>query len=144
LFRQGGVPALQDKFTPRNFAIVAAVEKAARAEGLSMAQVAIQWVARQPGVGSVILGARTLEQFDDNLAALDKVLSDETLLELDAVSALPPQFPYSFFDASHQIGMNGGVGVGDKPAGYARRIWIDAGPPPNFAPGPVPAEAQAA
>jgi aryl-alcohol dehydrogenase-like predicted oxidoreductase len=134
LFRQGGLPALQDKFTPRNFAIVAAVEKAAQAEGLGMAQVAIQWAARQPGIGSVILGARTLEQFDDNLAALDKPLSDDSLHELDAVSALPPQFPYSFFDASHQIGMNGGVGVGDKPAGYARRVWVDAAPPPDFAP----------
>lgn len=40
--------------------------------------------------------------------------------------------------------MNGGVGVGDKPAGYARRVWIDAGPLPNFAPGSVPTEAQAA
>ncbi|HKZ10075.1 MAG TPA: aldo/keto reductase [Rhodanobacteraceae bacterium] len=144
LFRQGGVPALQDKFTPRNFAIVAAVEKAARAEGLSMAQVAIQWAARQPGIGSVILGARTLEQFDDNLAALDKPLSDETLRALDSVSALPPQFPYSFFDASHQIGMNGGVGVGDKPAGYARRVWIDAAPPPNFAPDAATPESQVA
>jgi hypothetical protein len=99
-----------------------------------MAQVAIQWAARQPGIGSVILGARTLEQFDDNLAALDKPLSDDSLHELDAVSALPPQFPYSFFDASHQIGMNGGVGVGDKPEGYARRVWVDAAPPPDFAP----------
>lgn len=144
LFRQGGLPALQDKFTPRNFAIVAAVEKAAQVEGISMAQVAIQWAARQPGIGSVILGARTLEQFDDNLAALDKPLSNETLRALDAVSALPPQFPYSFFDASHQVGINGGVGVGDKPEGYARAVWVDEAPLPNFAPDPVSTEAQAA
>src|SRR5690242_14050642 len=43
LFKQGGLPALGGKFTPRNFGIVAAVEKAAKAEGTSMAQVAIQW-----------------------------------------------------------------------------------------------------
>jgi hypothetical protein len=60
------------------------------------------------------------------------------------VSALPPQFPYSFFDASHQIGMNGGVGVGDKPEGYARRVWIDAAPAPNFAPGAAASESRAA
>jgi aryl-alcohol dehydrogenase-like predicted oxidoreductase len=144
LFRQGGLPALQDKFTPRNFAIVAEVEKAAQAEGISMAQVSIQWAARQPAIGSVILGARTLQQFDDNLAALDKPLSNETLRALDAVSALPPQFPYSFFDASHQVGMNGGVGVGDKPAGSTRRVWVDAAPPPDYAPGSVSTEAQAA
>ena len=144
LFKQGGLPTLRDKFTPRNFAIVAEVEKAAKSTGMSMAQVAIQWAARQPAIGSVILGARTLEQFDDNLAALDKPLSDETLHALDVVSALPPQFPYSFFDPSHQVGMNGGVGVGDKPDGYARRVWVDAAPPPNFAPDPVSTEAHAA
>lgn len=144
LFKQGGLPALRDKFTPRNFAIVAEVEKVAKAEGISMAQVAIQWAARQPAIGSVILGARTLEQFEDNLAALDKPMSDENMRALDAVSALPQQFPYSFFDASQQVGMNGGVGVGDKPAGYARPVWVAAAPPPNFAPDPVSTEAQTA
>jgi aryl-alcohol dehydrogenase-like predicted oxidoreductase len=144
LFKEGGLPALKDKFTPRNFAIVAEVEKAAKFAGMSMAQVAIQWAARQPAIGSVILGARTLEQFEDNLAALDKPLSDENMRALDAVSALPQQFPYSFFDPSHQVGMNGGVGVGDKPAGYARPVWVDAAPPPNFAPDPVSTKAQAA
>ncbi|HEY9112126.1 MAG TPA: aldo/keto reductase [Rhodanobacteraceae bacterium] len=144
LFKQGSLPALKDKFTPRNFAIVAEVEKAAKSTGMSMAQIAIQWAARQPAIDSVILGARTLEQFEDNLAALDKPLSDETLHALDAVSALSPQFPYSFFDPSHQAGMNGGVGVGDKPAGYTHPVWVDAAPPPNFAPDPVSTEAQAA
>lgn len=135
LFKQGGLRALQDKFTPRNFAIVSEVEQAAQQTGLSMAQVAIQWAARQPAIASVILGARTLAQFDDNLAALDKPLPDEALRKLDAVSALPQQFPYSFFDAGHQAGMYGGAGVGDKPSGYARPVWIDAAPRPDYAPG---------
>src|SRR6185437_8445698 len=135
LFKQGGLPALQDKFTQRNFAIVAEVEKAAQQTGLGMAQVAIQWVARQPAIGSVILGARTLEQFEDNLASLDKPLPDATLRKLEEASALPQQFPYSFFDAVHQAGMYGGVAVGDKPAGYSRSVWIDAAPRPDYAPG---------
>ncbi|MGH8183652.1 MAG: aldo/keto reductase [Rhodanobacteraceae bacterium] len=140
LFKQGAIPALQDKFTPRNFAIVAEVENLSKAHGLSMAQVAIQWAARQPSIGSVILGARTLEQFDDNLAALDKPLPDEALRKLDEVSALPQQFPYSFFDAVHQAGMHGGVGVGDKPSGYSKPVWIDAAPRPDYAPGTQPAQ----
>lgn len=134
LFKNGALPALEDKFTPRNFAIVSEVEKAAKANGLSMAQVAIQWLARQPAIGSVILGARTLEQLDDNLAALDKPLPEETLRTLDAVSALPPQFPYSFFEPSHQVGIHGGVGVGDKPAGYTRPVWNEPAPQPVYAP----------
>ena len=105
------------------------------------AQVAVQWAARQPAIGAVILGARTLEQFEDNLAALDKPLSDAAMQALDAASALPQQFPYSFFDPSHQAGMNGGVGVGDKPAGYERPVWTDAAPLPGYAPATRPASA---
>ena len=37
--------------------------------GVSMAQVALAWLVDRPAVTSVILGARTLDQLDDNLAA---------------------------------------------------------------------------
>jgi aryl-alcohol dehydrogenase-like predicted oxidoreductase len=133
-FKDGAIPALQDKFTPRNFAIVAEVEKAAQATGLSMSQVAIQWAARQPAIGSVIFGVRTLEQFDDNLGAFDKPLPEETMQTLDTVSALPQQFPYSFFESTHQVGIHGGVGVGDKPTGYTRPVWNEPAPQPVYAP----------
>jgi aryl-alcohol dehydrogenase-like predicted oxidoreductase len=122
-----GLVSLLDKFTPRNWAIVEAVERVAHEHGLSMAQTAIQWAARQPAIGSVILGARTLEQFDDNLAALDKPLPDAALRQLDEVSALPQQFPYSFFDQAQQERIHGGVAVGDKPAGYAPPVFVEAG-----------------
>lgn len=128
-----GLPALMDKFTPRNWATVAEVEQVARESGLSMAQVAVQWAARRPGLGSVILGARTLAQFEDNLAALDRPLDDAFLRRLDTVSALPSQFPYSFFEATQQVGIHGGVGVGDKPQGYAPPVWIDPAPAPAYA-----------
>ena len=134
LFKGDAIPALEDKFTPRNFAIVAEVERIAKATGLSMPQVAIQWTARQPAIGSVILGARTLEQFEDNLGAFDKPLPDDILCRLDEVSALPQQFPYSFFESTHQVGIHGGVGVGDKPAGYARSVWNEPAPQPVYAP----------
>ena len=134
LFKDGAIPALEDKFTPRNFAIVAEVERIAKATGLSMPQVAIQWTARQPAIGSVILGARTLEQFEDNLGAFDKPLPDEILGRLDDLSALPQQVPYSFFEPTHQVGIHGGVGVGDKPAGYARPVWNEPAPQPVYAP----------
>lgn len=128
-----GLPALMDKFTPRNWATVGEVEQVARESGLSMAQVAVQWAARRPGLGSVILGARTLAQFEDNLAALDRPLDDALLRRLDTVSALPSQFPYSFFEATQQVGIHGGVGVGDKPQGYAPPVWIDPAPAPAYA-----------
>jgi aryl-alcohol dehydrogenase-like predicted oxidoreductase len=49
--------------------VIAAVQAIAEQRGVSMAQVALAWVADRPGVASTILGARTLEQLDDNLGA---------------------------------------------------------------------------
>jgi aryl-alcohol dehydrogenase-like predicted oxidoreductase len=124
--KSSGLPALQDKFSPRNWQIVGALEGIARDNGLSMAQAAIQWAARQPAIGAVILGARTLEQFDDNLAALDRSLPDAALRALDEASALPMQFPYSFFAQHQQSNIHGGVAVGDKPDGYRPPVRIAA------------------
>jgi aryl-alcohol dehydrogenase-like predicted oxidoreductase len=52
---------------------------------LSVAQVALAWVAQQPGVTSPIIGPRTMEQLDDNLGASDVSLSPEELAKIDEV-----------------------------------------------------------
>lgn len=49
-----------DRLTERNWAIVAELEAVAKEAGRTVAQVAVQWVARQAGVRSVILGATRL------------------------------------------------------------------------------------
>ena len=49
-----------------------------------------------PGVASTIIGARTLEQLDDNLAALDVQLAPEQLAKLDALSKPKLNFPADF------------------------------------------------
>jgi aryl-alcohol dehydrogenase (NADP+) len=60
-----------------------------------MSQVAIAWVQARPAVRSVILGARTLAQLDDNLAACDLDLSeDETRLLDEASDSGAPDYPY--------------------------------------------------
>jgi aryl-alcohol dehydrogenase-like predicted oxidoreductase len=51
-----------------------------------MAQVALAWLLARPAVTSVILGARTLEQLDDNLSAVDVQLSAEDIEQLDLAS----------------------------------------------------------
>ena len=71
----------------RTWRVLDAVQAIATARGRSMAQVALAWVAQQPAVTSVILGARTREQLADNLAAASLVLSQEELAALNLASA---------------------------------------------------------
>jgi len=63
------------------------------ARGVSVARVALAWLLAKPHVMSVIIGAKTVQQLDDNLAAADLQLSDEDIARLDQVSALPAEYP---------------------------------------------------
>ena len=71
----------------RNFAIADEVGRAARELGTTPAAVAIAWVADRPGVTSVILGPRSVEQLERNLAGIALDLPHEIAERLDAVSA---------------------------------------------------------
>ena len=72
--------------TERTWDVVDAVRAIATAGNNTMAQVALAWLLARPAVTSVILGARTLEQLDDNLAAVDVQLSAEDIERLDLAS----------------------------------------------------------
>ncbi|GLQ55227.1 aldo/keto reductase [Devosia nitrariae] len=79
----------------RTWAVIDAVREIATARSASMAQVALAWVASQPAVTSVILGARTREQLADNMATDALKLTPEELTRLSDVSK--PQvddYPY--------------------------------------------------
>ena len=86
--------------TERTFAIIDALASVANELGRSPAQVAINWLAIQPGVTSPILGARTLDQLVQNLAAFDFSIPAELRQKLDEVSAVPLVQPYSLFKPS--------------------------------------------
>ena len=60
------------------------------------ARVALAWLARKPGVTSIILGARSTQQLDDNLSAADLVLSAAQLQRLDELSKPSLNFPADF------------------------------------------------
>ena len=70
----------------RTWDVVDAVRSVAEERGSSMAQVALAWLVDRPAVTSVILGARTVAQLDDNLGAADLHLSPEETARLDAAS----------------------------------------------------------
>jgi aryl-alcohol dehydrogenase-like predicted oxidoreductase len=78
----------------RGFEVVAVAAEIASARGVSVAQVALNWLVRKPWVSSVIIGARREEQLRDNLAAASWTLSDEELARLDEVSEPPVPYPY--------------------------------------------------
>jgi aryl-alcohol dehydrogenase-like predicted oxidoreductase len=65
----------------------------ANAHNVSAATVALAYVLAKPFVTSVILGAKRLDQLNDNLASTNLALSAEELKQLDDVSALPPEYP---------------------------------------------------
>jgi aryl-alcohol dehydrogenase-like predicted oxidoreductase len=79
----------------RTWQVIDAVGKIAESRGVSMAQVALAWTADRPAVTSVILGARTIEQLDDNVAAAGLHLSDEETQLLDEASEpIVGDYPY--------------------------------------------------
>lgn len=60
--------------------------------------MALSWVNNRPAVSASIIGARTMEQLNDNLGAADLQLDAEATSKLDAVSAPTPEdYPYGRF-----------------------------------------------
>jgi aryl-alcohol dehydrogenase-like predicted oxidoreductase len=82
----------------RGYDCIEAMKPMAELRGVSVAQIAIAWLLHQKVVSSVIIGARRLEQLDDNLAATAVDLTAAELDTLDAVSALPKEYPGWMFE----------------------------------------------
>jgi aryl-alcohol dehydrogenase-like predicted oxidoreductase len=89
---QWGEPPVRDP--EKLFDIVEVLVAIAEARAVPAAQVALAWLLGRPGVTSVILGARTDAQLQDNLKAADLELTAGERAQLDAVSAPPLLYPY--------------------------------------------------
>ena len=91
------VAQVNGALTARSLQIAETVREVAAQAGTSPAQVALAWLLQRPGKRPIpIVGARTLAQFEQNLAALDLTLSASQLQALDAASDVPAPFPHSF------------------------------------------------
>ncbi len=77
----------------RAFACIDVMREIGTERGASVARVALAWVLQRPFVMSVIIGARTIEQLEDNLAATEFTFTEAELERLDRVSALPAEYP---------------------------------------------------
>ena len=62
----------------------------------TVSRVAVSWVQSRPGVSSTIIGARTMEQLEDNLASIDVALAPEQLAKLETLSKPKLNFPADF------------------------------------------------
>jgi aryl-alcohol dehydrogenase-like predicted oxidoreductase len=99
-----GVEAYDRRNTERTWAVIDRVAAVAEAHGCSLGQVALAWVRQRPSVSSVILGARTVDQLDDNLRSADVTLSDDEMDALSVVSA-PGIADYPYRMLAQQCGM---------------------------------------
>ena len=82
----------------RAFRAVEAMRPIAATHNVSVARVALAWVLQQPGVTSVIVGAKSQEQLADNIATGELQLSEGDLAALNEVSKLPPEYPGWMFE----------------------------------------------
>ncbi|WP_319519279.1 aldo/keto reductase [uncultured Martelella sp.] len=77
----------------RGFATIDVMREIADAKGVSVAQIALAWLLYQPAVTSVIVGAKRPDQLKDNISSTDVELTAAEMERLDAVSALPREYP---------------------------------------------------
>ncbi|SFP22196.1 aldo/keto reductase [Ralstonia sp. NFACC01] len=77
----------------RAYTCVDAMRVMATARSVSVAQIALAWLLHQRAVTTVIVGAKKIEQLDDNIAATKVELTAEELSQLDELSKLPPEYP---------------------------------------------------
>ena len=91
-------------WSDRHWDLLKTVESVADKLGVTMAQVAINWVATQPGIASAIVGASSPEQLRASMKALDFELPDELRTALDEASVVPPESVYRMFTPATRAG----------------------------------------
>ena len=77
----------------RAFDVVDVLRPMAERRGVSVAQIALAWLLHQEVVTSVIVGAKRVDQLEDNIAAASVELTADEMDAIDRVSALPAEYP---------------------------------------------------
>lgn len=74
--------------------VIDAVKAVAKARNVSGAQVALAWVRQRPGVDTIVLGARTDAQLEDNLASINLVLDEDEMAKIEEAGRPPAIYPF--------------------------------------------------
>jgi aryl-alcohol dehydrogenase-like predicted oxidoreductase len=102
--RQGGADGRRASFDfppvdrERAFTCIDAMRPIAERRGVSVAQIALAWLLHQKVVSSVIIGAKRLDQLEDNIGATNVELTEQELDVLDQASVLPKEYPGWMFE----------------------------------------------
>lgn len=113
--------------TDREWNLLEPSAEVAEELGVTMAEVAINWVATAPGIASAIVGASSADQLAVTMVALEFEVPAELRAKLDHASAAQPESLYRAFTPGYQSQLvSPGAKVGDKPAGYypGVRNWL--------------------
>jgi aryl-alcohol dehydrogenase-like predicted oxidoreductase len=97
----------------RAFAIIDELARIARAHNTTPAAIALAWVQGRPGVASTIIGARRLDQLEQNLEAFDVTLTAEEIASLDKLSQPTLNFPAAFLKSANMFMHAGAVVNGE-------------------------------
>ncbi|MDP9454402.1 MAG: aldo/keto reductase [Actinomycetota bacterium] len=95
--------AWKKRAVERNWRTLDVIGEISEATGKSYAQISLNWLLRQPGVVAPILGARRLDQLEDNLGAAGWKLSEEEVSRLSEASAPPDLYPYNIIRDAQRI-----------------------------------------
>ena len=102
---------LFDRSTEKSLAIVDVLAAVAKQIGRPAAEVALNWVATQPGITSTIIGATKLPQLESNLSSLDFAIPAELRARLENATKLEPTHPYVFFEPTIQARIRGNTEI---------------------------------
>ncbi len=106
---------VKGRFNERTLAIIDVLKAVAGEARCTPAQAALAWLQQRPGVVSTIIGARTIDQLKDNLAALDVQLAPAQTDRLDEATKPTLNFPYHFLERAGP-GMQGGTTINGRPS----------------------------
>jgi aryl-alcohol dehydrogenase-like predicted oxidoreductase len=89
--------------TERNWRVLDVVGRISEETGKSYAQISLNWLLRQPAVTAPIIGARTLDQLEDNLGASGWELDEAQVSNLSEAGALEDVYPYRFIRNAQRV-----------------------------------------
>jgi aryl-alcohol dehydrogenase-like predicted oxidoreductase len=93
--------------TEQAFKVLDVLTPIAKEAGTTVARAALAWVVQRPAVASTIIGARTMEQLEDNLGGLEVKLTADQIKALDEASKPSLNFPFDFLERVSGFAYNG-------------------------------------